>query len=135
MKRWKAVTFKTTKGYPRVCAGPLRYEYFHRIVAAALIGRELKKDEEVHHRDNNKLNFRWSNLMVLGNHDHGWVSAKQAWFMRQKDKREKAEWDAFMASEGKRFDTEVAQAKADDVAWEYEDGRISERFAIWEAKK
>jgi len=34
------VTNKTTKGYPRVTAGPLRHQYVHRIVAAALIGRQ-----------------------------------------------------------------------------------------------
>ncbi len=42
-------TCKTTKRYPRCTAGPLRHKYIHRIVAAALLGRELTKDEEVHH--------------------------------------------------------------------------------------
>lgn len=29
------ITFKTTKGYPRITAGPLRNQYFHRVIAAA----------------------------------------------------------------------------------------------------
>lgn len=128
------ITIKTTKGYPRVSAGPLRFEYVHRVVAAAMIGRELNKDEEVHHRDENKLNFRWSNLIIYGSKDHGWVSAKQAHFMRDKDRREKAEWDKFMKEESDRFHDEVAAAKAEGQAWEYEDGHIEERFALREEK-
>lgn len=87
---------KHVKGYPRVSAGPLRHQLVHRIVAAAMLGRPLKPDEEVHYRDGNKLNFSHENLMVLGSKDHGWVSAKQASFMRRKDAQLKKEFDEFM---------------------------------------
>jgi hypothetical protein len=59
-------TCKTTKRYPRVTAGPLRNKYIHRVVAAALLGRELERSEEVHHKDEDRRNFNWDNLMVLG---------------------------------------------------------------------
>lgn len=94
----KGYTNATTKGYPRITAGPLRNEYLHRVIAAAMLGRDLKKDEQVHHRDGNKLNFDFRNLVVMGEADHGWVSAKQAWYMKRKEEQDKAEWDAYMAS-------------------------------------
>jgi|SRR6185369_6439465 len=122
MSRYKrGVTLKTTKGYPRITAGPLRNQYLHRVVAEAMLGRKLNKDEEVHHRDGDRLNFHHSNLMILGEYDHGWVSSRQAWFMRQKDKQEKRDWDE-----------EIIAAKATGNAWAYADGHIEER---WEIRK
>lgn len=128
MARGHGTTCKTTKGYPRVTKGPLRHKYIHRIVAAALIGRELHKSEEVHHKDSDKLNFHHGNLLVYGARDHGWVSAKQAWYMRQKDKREKAEWDKFMDEEAKRFDQAVTIAKGAEQPWANVDGLVAHRF-------
>jgi hypothetical protein len=122
------LTFKTTKKYPRVTAGPLRHKYVHRIVAAALIGRELTKDEEVHHKDGNRLNFNWDNLMVLGSKDHGWVSSKQNWYMKEHDFLLKQQWDDYMDEEYKRFDADVALAKANGVPYNVEDGQMRERF-------
>src|SRR5271157_5913073 len=122
-------TCKTTKRYPRVTAGPLRHKYIHRIVTAALIGRELTRDEEVHHKDKDRRNFNWDNLMVIGSKDHGWVSAKQNWYMKTHDIQLKKEWDEFMASEEKRFDAQVQAAKAAGEPWQQEDGKMEERYA------
>jgi len=122
------LTFKTTKKYPRVTAGPLRHKYVHRIVAAALIGRELTKDEEVHHKDGNRLNFNWDNLMVLGSKDHGWVSSKQNWYMKEHDFLLKQQWDDYMDEEYKLFDADVALAKANGVPYNVDDGQMRERF-------
>ena len=127
-KRRTGISFKNPKGYPRVTAGPLRDKWVHRIVAEALLGRDLRRDEEVHHKDGNKQNFKWNNLMVLGSQDHGWVSAKQAWYMRELDIKLKKEWDEFMDSEEKRFDRDIQEAKAKGVPYEYEDGHIEERW-------
>lgn len=110
-------TYKTTKGYPRVTAGPLRNQYVHRVVAAAMLGRELRKDEEVHHRDGDRRNFWFSNLLVLGSTDHGWVSAKQAHFMRTLDAIEKDAWEKYM--------TEIPQESPDGSireGWENRNG-------------
>lgn len=125
------ITLKTTKKYPRISAGPLRHKYVHRVVAAALLGRELTKDEEVHHKDGDKLNFNWDNLMVLGEKDHGWVTAKQAWYMRERDDRLKREWDDFMDEEEKAFMAGVQEAKLEGRPFDYEDGKMRER---WEDK-
>lgn len=122
------ITCKTTKRYPRVTAGPLRNKYVHRIVAAALIGRELERSEEVHHKDGDRLNFNWDNLMVLGSKDHGWVSARQAWYMREQDLLKKVDWDEFMASEATRADVEIRLAKADGRPYNVEDGTMRSRY-------
>ena len=110
-------TCKTTKGYPRVTAGPLRNLYLHRVVAAAMVGRELTKDEEVNHKDQNKLNFWFTNLFILGSTDHGWVSAKQSHYMRHLDGREKTRWDAFMAEQEATQTLEIARARNEGEPW------------------
>jgi hypothetical protein len=62
------------------------------------MGRKLKKDEDVHHRNGNKLDFRFRNLEVHGHSEHGWYSSKQFWFMREKDKREEKRWNEHFKS-------------------------------------
>jgi hypothetical protein len=125
------MTCKTTKGYPRVTAGPLRHQYVHRIVAAAIIGRDLKKDEQVDHRDRNRLNFHFSNLIVRGEKDHGWVSAKQAYFMDHiKEVADKKEWDEFMAEEDAKRVKEIAVAKAKGEPWQCEDGKLEDAWDV-----
>jgi HNH endonuclease len=124
MSRGTGTTVKTTKRYPRVTAGPLRQKYIHRIVAAALVGRELERDEEVHHKDGDRRNFNWDNLFILGGEDHGWVSSKQAWFMRNRDEKLKAEWDKYMAEEEKKQAGEIAAARSAGEPWMYQDGQL-----------
>jgi len=121
------------KGYLRIKAGPLRDCLVHRIVAAALIGRDLDKSEEAHHLDANRLNCHWSNLIVLGNKDHGWVSAKQSWYMREKDRKDKLEWDKFMAETAADFTSEVQSARGDGVPWQMT--RVDGELQVeWEAR-
>lgn len=110
-------TCKTTKGYPRCTAGPLRHQYLHRVVAAAMVGRELTRDEEVNHKDQDRRNFWFTNLFILGNQDHGWVSSRQAYYFRHLDAREKARWDTFMAEQETQQATEIARAKSEGVPW------------------
>jgi len=59
--------FKTVK--------PTTYRKFfgrheHRVVAEALIGRPLRSDEHVHHKDENKQNNSPENLIVLSASEH-----------------------------------------------------------------
>jgi hypothetical protein len=123
-RRGTGTTVKTTKRYPRVTAGPLRNKYIHRIVAAALVGRELNRDEEVHHKDGDRRNFNWDNLLILGNEDHGWVSAKQAWYMRTRDERLKQEWDEFMAEQEKQQQANIAASRSTGQPWYGQDGQL-----------
>lgn len=51
--------------------------YEHRVVAEEFLGRPLRKDEEVHHLDENKTNNHPENLLVLTQSQHqklhGWM--------------------------------------------------------------
>lgn len=83
------------KGYLVIKAGPLRDERVHRVVAAAKIGRPLRKDEDVHHRDGDYTNPHPDNLIVMDKEIHGAVSARQHWYLKQHFKREDAAWKAY----------------------------------------
>lgn len=105
----------------------------HRLVAAAMIGRELTKDEEAHHLDGDRRNPRWNNLLVLGQRDHSWVSSRQAWYMREKDRKEKLEWDKFMNEKVEEFVEEVTEARANGKPWV--NGRVDgELHTEWGAR-
>lgn len=63
--QWKGGTFVNTNGYLRIGAGPLRGKYVHTIVAEAMLGRALREDETVHHKDADRLNPSPDNLEVV----------------------------------------------------------------------
>lgn len=78
----------TPKGYPRFNnCGKMRGMYIHRYEAAKMLGRPLRKDEEVHHGRGGKMDFSHANLTVMGNAEHHWITARQAFWMRVLDKR------------------------------------------------
>lgn len=91
-------TYVDEKGYPRISAGPLKGVRVHTLVAQAMLGRELNKDEDVHHKDENKLNCHWTNLEVIDHTEHGYKSAAQAQFMKRKEAYEKQQWEEFERS-------------------------------------
>lgn len=94
-----SVCYIDDKGYPRISSGPLRGIRLHRVIAAAKLGRPLAKDEDVHHEDENKLNFSPENLTVMGHRDHGCVTAKQHYVLKEKDIKLKSEWDEWFEQE------------------------------------
>lgn len=81
------------------------------------MGRELTKDEQVHHKDGDRRNFAWTNLFILGEQDHGWVSSKQVWFMQNRDEKLKAEWDQFLAEKDQEQQKEIAHCKAEGIPY------------------
>lgn len=64
-----------------------------------MLGRPLKPDEVVHHRDDNKKNPYPANLQILTENDHNAVSSKQYWFLRRLQEKEKKRWEEFFAQE------------------------------------
>lgn len=83
-----------SKGYLVIKAGPYRDKRVHILIAEAMLGRELKRDEDVDHIDGDKLNCHWKNLRILGHKEHGAVSNKQRWFLARKYAAEKQAWEA-----------------------------------------
>jgi uncharacterized protein (DUF1330 family) len=72
---WKGGEFITTFGYKMVKTDnhPFAYKGYvreHRLVVEKHLGRFLNKDEEVHHRNGNKLDNRIENLVVLSPSEH-----------------------------------------------------------------
>jgi hypothetical protein len=93
-----------SKGYWSYSAGPNRNKRVHTVLMEKHLGRKLKKSEQVHHRDENKLNNeehwdgKW-NLELMDVVKHGAVSAAQHWFLRTFIwPREKQEWDEYHAN-------------------------------------
>lgn len=93
----KSFCYIDDKGYPRIGAGPMKGQRLHRIIAAAKLGRALRPDEDVHHKDGNKLNFDPANLEVLGHREHGCVSAKQHFYLKSHDIHLEEEWNEHFA--------------------------------------
>ncbi|MGQ9459148.1 MAG: HNH endonuclease [Anaerolineae bacterium] len=62
----------------------------HRYVMAQMLGRPLRKDEHVHHKDGNRLNNHPSNLELTtrGTHEQQHALARWSW-KRREEWREK----------------------------------------------
>lgn len=74
---WRGGRSVASNGYVLIRVGadhPLAdvrgYAYEHRLIAFAKLGRLLRDDEVVHHRDGNKQNNAWDNLEILTHHQH-----------------------------------------------------------------
>jgi len=91
-------------GYLVITAGPLRNQMVHRVVAAGMLGRPLRKDEHVHHKDGDVKNPHPTNLLVLDEKTHNAVSNRQYWYLKQKYSREDAAWKAYFDVTGKTYD-------------------------------
>lgn len=62
--------FLTSSGYVAVIVAPSKQQLEHRLVVEAALGRPLRSDEEVHHRNGDKLDNRLENLEVLSPSAH-----------------------------------------------------------------
>lgn len=93
------------KGYWRFSSGKHRGKRVHRVMMAKHMKRDLRRDEVVHHRDNNKRNNglhadgKW-NLELMDERKHNAVSAKQYWFLRTNVwPKEREAWDEYFAEQ------------------------------------
>lgn len=60
--------------YLRITSGPNRGQYVHRLVAAAMLGRPLREDEEVDHKNGDTLDNEWTNLQVISTIEHAKIT-------------------------------------------------------------
>lgn len=110
-------TYVDSKGYPTICAGPLRGMRLHVLVAIAKYGPKavFQKDRVIHHRDNNKLNPHPDNLELMTEREHNSISAKQYWFLKTHIwPKEKQIWDEYFDEEERR---NAARESSDDCGF------------------
>src|SRR5213083_3445583 len=73
--RWNGGSYIGCDGYRYVrvtCKnGRTRYRLEHRLVMERMIGRPLRRDEHVHHRNGIRSDNREENLELLGISEHG----------------------------------------------------------------
>jgi hypothetical protein len=61
-----------------------------------MLGRKLKKDEDVHHRNKNRMDFSRRNLKILDHWHHGYVTALQHFYMEHiRDNQERDWYESF----------------------------------------
>jgi endogenous inhibitor of DNA gyrase (YacG/DUF329 family) len=53
------------------------WQYLHRLVVEKSIGRHLRSDEAVHHKDGNKINNDLANLEVMASGTHAALSSRE----------------------------------------------------------
>lgn len=76
--QWKGGRVVASNGYVLIRVGKSHhladvrgYAYEHRLVAEETLGRRLRDDEQVHHKDENKQNNAPDNLEVVLHSEHG----------------------------------------------------------------
>ena len=67
---WKGGRVKRSSGYMNVLIGK-QYRMEHRVVMENLLGRPLRQDEVVHHRDHDRTNNAPENLQLMSRVEHG----------------------------------------------------------------
>lgn len=96
--------YVTKKGYWRYSCSEYRDQYVHRVMMEHHLGRKLRDNEVVHHRDGNGLNNeehydgKW-NLELMDVLKHNAASAAQYWFLKMFVwPLEKKQWDEYHAN-------------------------------------
>lgn len=107
-------------GYWQFTCGKFRGRRVHRVVAEQMLGRPLSRTEDIHHKDGNKWNNHPTNLEVIDHTAHGYVSARQAWWLKHKDQLELQMWTNYFEepidADSTEERTEVHQLESQPLA-------------------
>jgi hypothetical protein len=93
MPKFKNGVTVNGQGYLVISAGPHRGKPVHKIVAEAMLGRELLPSEDVHHKDENKLNPDWRNLDILPHGEHTAEGNRLRRLLKRKDKEARKHYE------------------------------------------
>ncbi len=102
MPKFRGGTSTDSKKYLKITAGPHRGRRVNILIAEAMLGRKLKPDEEVDHRDGNRLNCEHTNLQVLSGPDHTRLENRRRWVMRHIEEKERKRWQEWIDTGGDR---------------------------------
>lgn len=75
---WRGGTSIARNGYRQIRIDGKRY-YEHRLIMERYLGRKLMKDEQVHHKNHNRLDNRIDNLEVLNAKQHASYHSNVMW--------------------------------------------------------
>ena len=71
--KWKGGKYITQEGYVKFSCGEYCDQVEHRIIAEKSLGRKLKENEVVHHRNGIRHDNRNKNLMICTKSFHMWL--------------------------------------------------------------
>lgn len=63
-------------GYLRIASGENEGQLVHRLIAEKVLGRKLRKGEDVHHINGDRSDNRNSNLLICSHSFHIWLHRK-----------------------------------------------------------
>lgn len=80
------ISRKKHSGYLEITRGVNKGKSYHRAAMEGHLGRKLKGDEVVHHKDGNKLNNRLCNLQVMTASEHARLHAIERYKTRKRNR-------------------------------------------------